>query len=1254
MVRLIETDPELDPAPFDRDERLGEAIETFLALDEVGQAPSIEQFAAGYPELADDLVEALDGLALVRGLVGGPEGGHRLEEGRRVAGYRIVRELGRGGMGIVYEAVHVGLDRPVALKVLGGYATPDSSGRRRFLNEARTAAGLHHTHIVPVFDVGQVGGLCYYAMQRIEGCGLDRVLKQMRRDRSTAAGSTQGSGSRPTASTPKFAESPLHWSRSSNSNSGNLLVESGGLLVPPQDEDSAPFQPPRGSAYYRWVVAIGRQAAEALGHAHAAGVIHRDVKPSNLLVDARGTVWVADFGLARRLADPSQTQADSLLGTPRYMSPEQAKTGPIDGRSDVYSLGATLYELLTLQPPFDGQSAAELIEQIRLKEVAPLRKWDPRIPRDLETIVLKCLAKRPADRYASAIELAADLGRYLAMEPVRARRIGPIGRAWRFARRHPAVAGVSTVATIAVLSTATYAYVRVVAERDLAIIAQGETQIQRDRALYAGAETKAAMASLKRFASDQPDRRAAGLDLLKDAAEQTPADSPLRLRLRDEAIEFLALRDVITQPPVVTGPTRGLVYGPNDRVVTLAEDGQSVSFWDLSHGGNLLQTRDLPSSEQRYWPRGAQFSAITMTGPTTAAVIWGNGHGVRIFDMTACNPTTDLDIAIPDHQVIGIFGAPVGGRFVTIEAINDRLGSGTSANGANPRRRSGPDRSRLVVNLWDITAPTHPPITLGVIDPDEARQAIPLVAISPNGELVATSLLFRPDITLWSARDGSKRKTLETQHDVTALGFGPNGLLAAAESGSIRLWDTHTMAPLPGVTPRLPFVFRLRFSPDGGLLAVRGWGNEVEIWDPSANAMVVNLKPSEAVVDMTFAPTGRRLAVAGTEQTLSLWEIDEPVARVRLGGFAQEPTSLAFGKDGTLAVASREAPPRLWQPDEPPVGRSLAGLGSPTTLAFDPTSGKLVTFDSNARVLRWSDPTQVDQPPTQIKLPKPSGRSMGDEPIAWSTDGKTMVLFTGSDEIYLWSNSSPKTIRSIVDPASEPADPLGRGNPPRTVPGQRPAPVAEVPPRPAGAAPAESPSNPQAGPRRPGPNRVTPYRNGRQLAIDPSGKRLYLVGTNSGELRVWNLESNQAKELAWPSLVEDVTDLALSDDGQMLALIDRAGSVTLVDPVLKEVITKLVPPSGGVFHASVVAFAPGGDELAVGTRAGMILVWSLGGESSSETTLTLRLASHRGNVTTLAYNLKGDRLASGGVDKSVDIWNLNPIRTELNKIGLGW
>ena len=486
--------PGADSNPTEHEECLGEAIEAYLTLAEAGEAPDPEEFAARYPDLEMELREAFEGLALVRGLVGDSRGeSGSLRAGRRVAGYRIVRELGRGGMGIVYEAVHVDLDRPVALKVLGYAAAPDSNSRRRFLNEAKTAAGLHHTYIVPVFDVGQVGSLCYYAMQRIEGSGLDRVIKLLKQTRSGPSGADP-SDSRPTPRATPGApltepltqgpdQSRAAMDRRSLTDATASWVQSSsrtsrlGIRIPPDDDLTTPYTPPTGSSYYRWVAQAGKQAAEGLAYAHRRGVIHRDIKPSNLLVDERGNTWIADFGLASRATDPGQshTHATGPVGTPRYMSPEQAAAQPVDPRTDVYSLGATLYEMLTLRPAFDGATSAEVIEQIRTKDPLPPRKITPRTPRDLETIILKAMSKRPVDRYESSEALAEDLTRYLASEPVRARRIGPVGRLIRFARRHPFSSSISATAAAIVLTVATWAYLRVLNERNTAVAAQEQT-----------------------------------------------------------------------------------------------------------------------------------------------------------------------------------------------------------------------------------------------------------------------------------------------------------------------------------------------------------------------------------------------------------------------------------------------------------------------------------------------------------------------------------------------------------------------------------------------------------------------------------------------------------------------------------------------------------------------------------------------------------------------------------------------------------
>ena len=415
----------------------------------------------------------------------------------------------------------------------------------------------------------------------------------------------------------------------------------------------AAVRSPRGSAYFRWVAEVGLQAAEALSHAHHHGVIHRDVKPSNLLIDASGSIWVTDFGLARRLADPGMTHHDSLLGTPRYMSPEQTKSGPIDGRTDVYSLGATLYEMLTLRPPFDGTSAAELLEQIGGRDPVSPDLINRRVPRDLETIVLKALAKRPADRYASATALAEDLARFLNLEPVRARRISAIGRFWRVAHRHPGITSVTAVASAVVLAIATYAYVRIYHERNAAIRVSGELdtallgkQAEADKARAAARWALSANAS-NLLLSDLPNRRAKGLDLLRKVADPEKAvelDQDVALtpaQLRDQAVEFLVLRDVESQPEFPTGPTRGIEFALDGTVLAaLSSDGDEVSLWNVEHRQKLETiTIGEASKKPASSPARREGSQLPGTGERTG--ISGQGEPPR--PGSSQNPRTNTN-----------------------------------------------------------------------------------------------------------------------------------------------------------------------------------------------------------------------------------------------------------------------------------------------------------------------------------------------------------------------------------------------------------------------------------------------------------------------------------------------------------------------------------------------------------------------------------------------------------------------------------
>jgi tRNA A-37 threonylcarbamoyl transferase component Bud32/outer membrane protein assembly factor BamB len=388
------TDPNaatIAPSPPDSASALVRVLDDYVAALNAGQPLDRGRLLEQYPDLAGQLESCLAALDFI----------HRADQPTgqapaRLGDFRIIREVGRGGMGVVYEAEQISLKRRVALKVLRFGGTADEAALARFQREAETVARLHHTNIVPVFAVGCEQGVHYFAMQYIEGHGLDKV-------------------------------------------SGREKIAFGQLA--------------------RW----GVQASEALAHAHARGVIHRDIKPSNLLLDAEGVVWLTDFGLARRADEMTLTVTGLLLGTPRYMSPEQANAAqrPVDERSNIYSLGATLYELATGAPVHDGDTPQRLIMQILEVEPVLPSRHRPEMPRDLETILLKCLAKEPQRRYGSAQELADDLRRFASGDAIKARRPSLRERAARWLRRYRsstmlgAGAAVASVLVVTALLTLT-------------------------------------------------------------------------------------------------------------------------------------------------------------------------------------------------------------------------------------------------------------------------------------------------------------------------------------------------------------------------------------------------------------------------------------------------------------------------------------------------------------------------------------------------------------------------------------------------------------------------------------------------------------------------------------------------------------------------------------------------------------------------------------------------------------------------------
>ena len=578
-------------------EFVGKLGEEFIEQLRQGARPSIQEYIERYPEHATDIEELFPTLLLMEdlapdgaesfGVATGPQAGPICQDAalRRLGDYRILREVGRGGMGIVYEAEQISLGRHVALKVLPAEFLGSSKQRSRFEREAKAAAKLHHTNIVPIFGVGEDEGQGYYVMQFIQGLPLDDVLRELKRIQK-----------RPRADSGSINDGPLK-AASANASatemakslvSGEFVHEDDGartiddsdatLQLPRTNEHLLPGQElasgvPAGNSsaalsessvrlprqesgrsgsgnatYWQSVAHIGEQVASALAHAHGQGILHRDIKPANLLLDNAGTVWVTDFGLAKLDDERDLTQTGDVLGTLRYMPPESFR-GKTDVRSEIYSLGLTLYEFLAFEPAFNQSERKALIDQVMHSSIEPLESCNAEIPRDLTTIVHKATEANPDHRYQTAEELREDLQRFLDDEPIRARRISTVERFSRWANRNRLLATLLTsvafllvAATIGSLLVASHFRQQELVQKNLANsnrrladekdrLAQARAE-EAQRALDARAESDANLKQALKVVESYLDRVA------EEKLLNVPGLQPLRKELLVDALRF--------------------------------------------------------------------------------------------------------------------------------------------------------------------------------------------------------------------------------------------------------------------------------------------------------------------------------------------------------------------------------------------------------------------------------------------------------------------------------------------------------------------------------------------------------------------------------------------------------------------------------------------------------------------------------------------------------------------------------------------
>jgi WD40 repeat protein/serine/threonine protein kinase len=992
-----------------------ELAEEFAERLRRGERPSLSEYVAKYPEHADEIRElfpALDVMEQLKPQAGDLTGAgedttesgalRRLE---RLGEFRILREVGRGGMGVVYEAMQESLGRHVALKVLPGHALASPSQLERFRREARAAGRLHHTNIVPVFGTGECDGIHYYAMQFIQGQGLDRVLQDLRRLCA--------------AEKPRLPADDASVARAMLSGEFTSTVPAADTPVPPP-ERPAPAAPPRSeltdtaeNAYHRSVARVALQVAEALAYAHKQGIVHRDIKPSNLLLDLQGTIWVTDFGLAKAEDSDDLTHTGDIVGTIRFMAPER-----FDGRSlpqsDVYSLGVTLYELLTLRPAFEETNRVRLVEQVLHQPPVPPRTIDPRIPRDLETIALKCLAKEAGERYPTAEALGEDLRRFLSDRPVQARRAGPTERLWRWCRRNRMVASLAAAVALLLVAVAAGAVVvalRLARDRDTIAAARVEADRNAGKAEQAREEeegqrrraeenSREARRQLSRLCVANGTRlldegdRLGSLVWFAEALKHDAADPDRAERHRARLTAVLRQNPRLLQMWYHDKPVYHVALSPDGRFVAaasgdlhfMARASGAAWMWDarsgkavgppLKHTHPVYHAVFSPDSARLITGSGGYVSiGERMSRADGEARVWEAATGKPITPPMKHGTTVTLAQFTPD-----------GGSVITV--------SGSSGNGVAAESRR-----------WEAATgkPLGPPLK---------HNRVHHFAISPDGTRAAVgSWMDAQVLDLLTGAPGAplmkhdlKRFAGGARGGVNHVAFSPDGRRVATASGdeTARVWDALTGNPITPPLRHSEKVNAVAFSPDGRRVATASDDETVCVWDAATgNPVFRSIRHRGHVTHVAFSHDGRRLVTISGDAplrpsdtigypTVRVWDAATGEAAGPLLQHGARVTCAAFSADSRLLVtASMDGLVRLWElePGEPAT-HAVKGDRAIKHAAFGPDQ-RLFILDYEGAAHVWNL-ARNETVPLSLKL------SSYVNYLAFRGDGRRLVTANGS------------------------------------------------------------------------------------------------------------------------------------------------------------------------------------------------------------------------------------------------------------------
>lgn len=950
---------------IERDELIGRVVEEFFELQDQGNAPELEQLVERHPEIAEILKTVIPAMQAATPTATAESYGSP----RRIGDFVIQRQLGRGGMGIVYQAKQVSMQRLVALKVLPFIGLVDDDRIQRFQSEVRAAASLEHPNIVSVYSVGEDQGTHYFAMQLIQGNNLADVIRSLRQIQN---GDVQENAAMKAAlSISRGLDSAVLESRNATetiAGENATTIEEARSLI----SDSS-FSNQSQNEYFRSVAVLGIQAANALEHAHQRGVVHRDIKPANLLLDQEANLYLTDFGLARIDADVGVTMTGDLIGTLRYMAPEQAlaKRVDIDHRADIYSLAVTLYELLTLRPAFDAEDRGALLKQIAFEESTPAQRINPEIPTDLQTIVHKAMSKDMEDRYQSAKALVDDLQLFLSHRPIRAKPATVAQHFAKWMRRNPVVAWATSIALLLIAPTVGASALAIASQRDAALDLAGQLR---------GHLYESDMASAYRAWEAG---NLAQLETLLQA--NAPAEDQVDLR----GFEWHYLASLLQR-------NAGTTYGFKKKITDAAMDKQREAVY-LLLDHQEIQTLSLSNGNRKTIFRTPQNrdlvpQRIAVSGEAELLAVCGQNESAEgVGKVEVRNLRGELRYEVVSDGIVRDVAISTDGKWAASRDVRGFVQVWHAASGEMVwRKQFDVDNHYSRWGGW-----------LGALE------------FSPDGFLLVAAMCGT-HVVAWETKTGDEvRRTNLADHWLRDIAFSPDGESIAVVGATLHTLATSTLLPrMLGDQLDLGRAhYAVAFSPDGRQIVVGNHGRTLVAWDLKKQQSHNRSLHHSLVHFVTYSADGREL-IAASHNEVRILSNDDPTNEV----WGMLATGVGLHRDSRrIAYPTPDNGVALLDLHGGDLQQLPAHEDAVSATAFSRDGTILVTGESGGTIRTW-DIAGAKQTP-RSSFPSRKGdqqtlKAMASSPIS-------DVLVVGGYSISGWNINTAKPLWSDVGHRTE-------------------------------------------------------------------------------------------------------------------------------------------------------------------------------------------------------------------------------------------